>query len=348
MREPRGAVPGLGIVRAVAALVPWRERAGWRREWEAELAFSARRVAERSGGAVPPAAALRLRLRAVASVVDALWLWKETTMTGTWNDLRYAVRGLLRNPGFTVVAVLTLALGIGANTAVFTLVDGVVLSPLPFAEPERLVQVSHVLFEGKDELKVSMSHGLYLVYREQARTLGSIALYDGVVVNLAGDGEPQRVEGATVTPELFDILGASPAVGRGFTAEDGAVGAHQVVVLSHALWWERFGANRNVVGRTVDMDGVLREVIGVMPERFAWPDENARYWIPLIVDPLQASMAAFPAEGVARLADGATVESAGRELSALAARLDELRPGDVGAAYLSDVAGMRAEVTGMK
>jgi hypothetical protein len=146
MQEAGGGIPGLGIVRAVAELVPSRERAAWRREWEAELAFSARRVAERSGGAVPPAAALRLRLRALTSLVDALWLWKETTMAGTWNDMRYAVRGLFRNPGFTVVAVLTLALGIGASTAVFTLVDGVVLSPLPFAEPDRLVQVSHVGF----------------------------------------------------------------------------------------------------------------------------------------------------------------------------------------------------------
>ena len=140
-------------------------------------------------------------------------------MTGIWNDVRFALRGLVRNPAFTVIAVLTLALGIGANTAVFTLVDGVLLSPLPFPDSDRLVSIRHLGRDGQDNLPVST--GLYLLYRQQVKLITGIALHQDAGLNLAPEGvEPLRVDGQSVTPSFFDVLRVQPALGRAFTAED--------------------------------------------------------------------------------------------------------------------------------
>ncbi len=240
-------------------------------------------------------------------------------------ELRVAWRGLVRTPGFTAVAVATLALGIGANTAVFTLVDGVLLRPLPYPEPDRLVSITHEGRGGEDQLP--MSTGLYLLYGEEARTLESLALFQSTVSNFVGeDGEAQRVDGELVTPSLFDVLGVPPRLGRPLLPTDAEEGAEPVVVLSHALWSTRFGGDPGVLDQTVLMDGVSRRVVGVMPEGFAHASGDTRLWIPFRIDPLTAPLAAFGANGIARLADGATVESAHAELTNLIARLDELRP----------------------
>ena len=155
-------------------------------------------------------------------------------MTGLWNDLRFALRGLARSPGFTVVAVVTLTLGIGATTAVFTLVDGVILEPLPFPDPDELVSVRHEGRGGEDQLP--MSAGLYLLYADQAGSFESVAMYQPTVVNLLGDGDPERIAGSAATPSFFSVLGVGAALGRGLVAEDGVPEAEPVVVLSHAFW----------------------------------------------------------------------------------------------------------------
>ena len=240
-------------------------------------------------------------------------------------EFRYAFRGLVRSPGFTVIAVLTLALGIGANTAVFTLVDGVLLRPLPYPASDELIAITHEGRGGEDQLP--MSTGLYLVYSEHARSLESIALYGQTVANLVGEnGEAERVDAMAVTPSLFDVLRARPALGRTLLATDAEEGADPVVLLSHSLWASRFGRDPGVVGTTALMDGVSRQVVGVMPEDFFHPTPDTRLWIPFSVDPATAPLAAFGANGIARVAEGASVETARSELASLVGRLEELRP----------------------
>ncbi len=326
-------VPGRGVVAAAARLVPFRDREAWRREWEAELTWAARRLEE--GGGASPAGRFRLRVRAVACVIDALILWREAAMTGMWNEIRFALRGLFRSPGFTAVAVLTLALGIGANTAVFTLVDGVLLKPLPFPQADRLVDVGHIGRGGQD--KLPMSPGLYVVYRDHARSFQSLAMYRSTAVNLVGEGEPVRVQAMSATPALFDVLRVQPALGRGFTADDGKEGAEPVAVLSHALWRDRFGGAPDVVGRTVVLDGTSRTIVGVLPEGFAFSDADAQVYIPMVVDDVTASTASFSPSGVARLAPGVTAEGANAELQGLIDRLGELRPDDPAVGFLKNV-----------
>src|SRR5690554_5252012 len=199
-------------------------------------------------------------------------------MTDLLNDLRFAVRGLMRKPGFTAIAVVTLALGIGATTAVFTILDGVLLRPLPFDEPEQLVSLRHLGRDGQDDLPISP--GLYRLYRDQSVTLGPVAMQGPAVVNLVVNGEPERISGQQVTPSFFNVLRASAALGRTFTDEEGRPGGSQVIVLSDGLWRDRFGADPLIIGKTVDINGVMREVVGVMPPRFGYPDDAARFWLP--------------------------------------------------------------------
>jgi putative ABC transport system permease protein len=186
--------------------------------------------------------------------------------TGMWNDLRFAARGLLRSPGFTIIAVLTLALGIGANTAVFTIVDGVMLSPLPYAESDQLVAVRHLGRDGQDELPVST--GLYLLYDERMRTIESISLNQNVAFNLAPEGEdPVRVEGQAVTPSFFEVLRVQPALGRAFNAAEGAPDGEQSAILSHSIWERAFGSDPAVLGKTVVLNGLTRTVVRRRPPR---------------------------------------------------------------------------------
>jgi predicted permease len=240
------------------------------------------------------------------------------------NELRFALRALARTPGFTAVAVITLALGIGATTAVFTLVDSVLLRPLPYADSGRILSIRHEGRGGEDQLPIST--GLYLIYGEHARSLSAIAVHTSAIMNVTGDGEAERVTGQAVTPSIHDVLRTSPAHGRPLTAEDGEPGADPVVVLSHAYWQSRFGSDPSVLNETLVMNGVSRRIVGIMPRGFAYPDENARFWIPMTVDPATAPLGAFGPSGIARMADGATLASVDAELRGLIARLDELVP----------------------
>ena len=256
-------------------------------------------------------------------------------MNGLGNDLRHALRSLLRKPAFTAITVLTLALGIGATTAVFTLLDGVLLSPLPFADSEQLLSLQHVARDGQDELP--MSPGLYLLYRDQARTLGPVAMHGPAVANLVVNGEPERVSGRNVTPSFFTTLSVEAARGRTFLEEEGRPGGAQVVLLSDGLWRTRFGADASIVGTTIDINGVNREVIGIMPAGFGFPDQEARFWTPMVIDESNAPTAAFFAGGIARMEDGQTLESVRAEIEGMLGRLPELIPGDGGAEFLMNV-----------
>ncbi len=289
---------------------------------------------------------LRLRARALTCVIDALWEKKETmTMTGLFNDLRHAVRSLLRYPTFTTIAVLTLALGIGANTAVFTLVDGVLISPLPYDGADELVALRHQGREGRDRLP--MSTGLYVFYGEHARSLEEIGLWSNVEVNLVTEAETERVPIQVVTPDFFTVLRAQAALGRTFTEDEGNPDAELTAVLSDGLWEARFARDPSVIGRSVDVNGRLRRIVGVMPPDFGFPDRDARLWLPLQVDPARAPLAAFGSGGVARLADGQTIESVDAELTSLIGQLAEYYPDSGAPAFLAEV-GLRPVILSLK
>jgi predicted permease len=225
------------------------------------------------------------------------------------SDLRYALRGLRRRPGFTAVAVLTLALGIGANAAIFSAVRGILLRPLPFLAPDRLVAFNAEQFIANAEL---------LHLREHARTLdGVAAISPGWGMALTGTGEATQLTTARVSTNLLDVLGVRPAIGRSFQAEESTPGRETVAMLGHALWAERFGSDPAVVGRRIVLDGAPYSVIGVLPRDFELLGRPADLWTPLIIDPTAWFHRGATAWMVARLRDGTTLDQARAELTAL-------------------------------
>ena len=228
-------------------------------------------------------------------------------------DVRYALNAVKRSPGFAAVAVLTLALGIGANSAIFSVVNAVLLRPLPYGEPDRLISSGALLA------------GEYLFFRDHTPSAGEMALYrGGVGLNLSNGGEAERLIGAQVAANFFSVLRVSAARGRGFLPAEERPGQNQVVVLSHALWRQRFGADPSVVGRDVEIDGVPRRVVGVMPPTFRFPSAATGLWIPYAFDPGNAAAlwgGGQRGQAVARLAPGATAAQAQAELRALAPEL---------------------------
>jgi len=257
-----------------------------------------------------------------------VWLWWEEmeTMAGMgWQEARVAVRGFLRSPGFTALTVLTLALAMGANTAIFSVVDGVLIESLPFPEPEELVSVRHDA-PGLDMIGMPQAPGLHVFYAQENRSFDALAMYSTRTATLTGDDAPERVTIGRATPSLFEVLGAQPATGRLFTEEEGVPGGPSVALIGDALWTERFGRAPEVVGRTLQLDGVTLEIVGVMPAGFAFPDPDVRLWTPLRVDPAGTDFGGFNFPAIARLKDGVTVEAAHRELNALIPRFPERFP----------------------
>ena len=197
-------------------------------------------------------------------------------------DVRYAIRTLRRSPGFAAVAVLTLALGIGANAAVFAVVNGVLLRPLPFPESDRLFLVSLTTTRGPFRSGPALTDSDYLDFRRQDRAFEQLTTFEVGMPTLIGAGEPVRIGAARVTSEFFDVLRVRPRMGRGFAAEDGHPGRTPVVMLGDRIWRSRFAADPAAIGRTVKLDGVAHEVIGVMPAGMTFPSD-AELWTPLVV-----------------------------------------------------------------
>ena len=199
------------------------------------------------------------------------------------NDLRYATRMLQKQPGFTIVAVVTLALGIGANTAIFSLVNSILLRPLPYREPDRLVH----LIQSSPKLDLAtwgVSQADFAAYREQNHTLESVALFNSGGTNLTGVGEPERLAVTNSTADFFKVLGVSPILGRAFDQGEDSAGRNGVCVISYGLWQRRFGADPNIVGRTLSLNNTPTQIIGVMPADFKFPRVEIDLWIPLAFD----------------------------------------------------------------
>jgi predicted permease len=257
------------MVRAAGFLVPGDLRAEWQRDWESELAWTAERGA--------PA---QLR-RAMGAWPHALWLrldrWRWDVI---WQDIRQGTRALRARPGFTVVAIITLALGLGVNAAIFSAVRAVLLRPLPYPEPERLVSVSSASLRGGAPFGGAVSPPDFADWQREGRAFQTMAALTPSGVALTGDGPAEQVQTAQVTGGFFDVLGVAPLRGRALTLADDPEGAGKLVVLSHGIWQRRYGSDPGVVGRSILLDGVPHQVIGVMPAGFAYP-ASAEMWTPL-------------------------------------------------------------------
>ncbi len=240
-----------------------------------------------------------------------------------WQDLRFGVRTLFRNPGFATVAILTLALGTGATSAIFSFVHAVVLRPLPYHEPERLLSV----FEHRNGIDMGLTAPDYLDWRAEATSFEQFAATAGTTVNLTGRGEPERVVAARVSGNHFDALGVPPAYGRGFRWGDEPYGAPRVVVLGDGLWRRRFGADPGLVGQTIAINGEPHVVVGIMPPRLTLRSTGAQLWLPLNLTPreLQSPGAHF-LTATGRLRHGITATQAQAELAGIARRTEKVRP----------------------
>ncbi len=237
-------------------------------------------------------------------------------------DLRFGVRTLRRSPGFTLVAAITLALGVGANTAIFSVVDSVLLNPLPYPESDRVVGIwHHAPGLGYDQFGISP--GVYFQYLEQNDVFENMALYQGAQRNLTGDGDPERISGARVTSSLFDVLRVPPALGRAFVEEEDYPDVPRTVILSHALWSRRYGSDPTMVGKSVQLTGESVVVIGIMPGGFAFPDETTQFWLSLAMGEERNNPGSFGWNSIARMKVGVSVERAQAQADQLSLRLRE-------------------------
>jgi predicted permease len=274
----------------------------------------------------------------VKEVARDMWGWR--WVEEFFEDARYGLRRMRKSPGFTAIAVLTLALGIGANTAIFSLVNGILLSSLPYPDPERLVSITG-----------TYPQGAFLAMREQIRTTDVGAYVEGQELNLTGIGEPVRLTGTSVSAELFAILGARPELGRTFYPGEDVPGQDGFAILSHTLWQERFGGDPNIAGRSIELGGASRQVIGVMPAEFRFPSSKTEVWIPLRYPRNAVSLwagAFMPVIG--RLHSGSTIEQARTEVRMFQSHVGALFPWPMPASWNANVSvvllqnGMVADV----
>ena len=246
-------------------------------------------------------------------------------------DFRYALRTLRGSPGFTAIAILTLALGLGANTAIFSLVSAVLLKPLPFAEPSRLVLLWEDFTAIKGPDRVEPAAATVVEWKRRTSSFEGIAMLATQPYNLTGDGEPERLQGVRTDTNLFALLGLHPILGRTFVADDEGADAPPVVVLSERLWARRFAADPALIGKTIVLDGLARTVIGVVPQDFRFPNTDTSLWVPAAYSPPElANTNAYNYYAVARLRPGVDLGAAQAELDAVALALQSERPNGAG------------------
>ncbi len=241
-----------------------------------------------------------------------------------WTAFRFAVRRLFHAPLFTAVTLVTLAVGIGANTAIFSIVNGVLLKPLPFTDPERLVGVWH-LAPGTGFENLNQSPATYFTYREYGRTLQDIGIYTGDSVSITGHGEPERVRVLLVTDGTLPLLGTRPLRGRLFTKADDSPGAPRRAILTYGYWQRRFGG-KDVVGQSLTVDGRPVEIIGILPQKFTFLDTTAAIVLPLQFDRAKTFIGNFSYVGVARLKRGVTLAQANADVARMLPMLPEKFP----------------------
>jgi putative ABC transport system permease protein len=249
-------------------------------------------------------------------------------METLWKDIRYGMRSLLKYPGFTAVAAITLALGIGANTSIFSLVNAVLLRPLTFAEPDRLMQV----FEDASAIgfpRGDVASGNYADWKRQQAVFDDMAALTPRSFSLTGEGDPERILAHAVTSNFFPLLGIQPALGRNFSAEEDKPGAGKATVVSFGLWQRRYGGQANIVGRDILLDGEKYTVVGVMPEGFQFLVSTVGLWVPVAFTPQQlADHDNHSLTVVARLRPGVTPAQADTEIQTISQRIARDHPDD--------------------
>ena len=247
-------------------------------------------------------------------------------MQSLFQDLRYAVRQLVRNPGFAAVALLTLALGIGANTAIFSVIDSILLQPLPFPQAGKLVELVNFRDSQPD---YNYPKGWIHEYQRRATTFSSISAYTlNAEYNVAGAGASDRAFGSSVSTNMFDTLGVRPALGRFFSQDEEKPGQDRVVVLSHGYWQQHFGGDPSVVGRNILLDGTNRQIIGVAPKGIQFPDPETQFWTPITykADDTHDLWADFGFRAIGRLNDAAQPGLAQAELRSFHTQMLTLFP----------------------
>jgi putative ABC transport system permease protein len=245
-------------------------------------------------------------------------------------DLRYAVRSLVKRPGFAAIAVITLALGIGSNTAIFSVVNAVLLRPLPFPEPDRLVMIwEDASFAGFPRNTPAAAN--YADWKTQNQTFADMAAQDSRSMNLTGDAEPERIDASGVTANFFSLLGVRPLLGRTFSAEEDQPQANKVVVINYRLWQQRYGGERTIVGRDILLNGEKHTVVGVMPASFEFLKSQVGVWVPIAFTPEGlASRTRHYLTVVARMKPGVTVDQANSEVRTISARIAHDHPDEAG------------------
>ena len=309
----------LGLVRTAAHLVPRWQRGDWQREWSAELHHHAmdapepRRIVQQSTGAI----------------ADAVYLRSQALQLDLFvHDLALACRNAFRRPGFTLLVVLTLALGIGVNSAVFALLDSVLLRPLPYRDPSRLVFIWQTL-PAKNVMELEATPYDLEAWRG-LRGISELAMAKPDTYTLTGDDNPERVRGSRVTASMMPLLGIAPRIGRAFTEAEDLDGTAPVAIVSDRLWRRRFGADADVIGQTIQVDGKPREIVGVMPAGASLPGplaEDSELWLPARLSPSERTNEdSHNYRFLGRLAPGTTLEQASSELEVFAARIASQRP----------------------
>jgi putative ABC transport system permease protein len=271
--------PHLWLIRLVGVIVPRRLRADWRQEWEAELRYREGMLAE--WDRLNWRNKLDLLWRSTSAFWDAVWMQTYRWEDAMIQDLRFGVRMLLKQPGFTFIAVLTLALGIGANTTIFSAMESVILHPFAFPNQNRLVAI----YERKLDAGINrtgVTPGSLHDLREQSQTFEQFVSLSAGSLDLTGTDKPERVVAYRVSAGFFAALGVQPLLGRTFEPDEDTAGREQVAVLKHSLWERRYGSDPNILGQSIELNGKAYTVIGVMTKDFNFPYSGGELWAPFV------------------------------------------------------------------
>ena len=320
--------PHLWLIVLVGVIVPRQLRADWKQEWEAELQHRELLLAD--WDRLNWKTKLDLVRRSLGAFWDALLLQPQRLEDDMFQDLRFGFRMLLKTPGFTLVAIFTIAFGIGANTAIFSVVNAVLLRPLPYRSAERIVAIQEISKEGK---RIQVTPANFLDWRAQNTVFEHLSAILTRTANLAGENEAERIDIAMTSADFFDVFGAQPQHGRLFLPDDEKAGHDAIVVISHALWQQRYGADAGIVGKPITLDGATYTVAGVAPVGFQYPDKT-EVWLPpfRLAPALNQTMDVTQVRGfgflsaVALLKPGVDLQQAKDEMENITARLREQYP----------------------
>src|SRR5262245_12940253 len=317
------------LIALIGVIVPRRLRADWRQEWEAELRYRETLLAQ--WDKLGRGAKLDLIRHGLGAFADALWLQPRRWEDEMVQDLRYGIRMLLKCPAFTLITVVSLAVGIGANTAIFSLANAVLFRPLPVAQPERLVTIN----SAQGALRVS--YVTYKDFRDRNQVLSGMLCWGELPLSLILDDQAVQASGMVVSGNYFSVLGVQPALGRFFAPEeDQTPGSHPVTVISHGMWQRRFGGDADIIGTTITLNGRSFNIIGVTPPGFTstLPVYAPDAWVPMMMqsqlipqgrEMLTARSGRY-LNMVGRLKQGVTIRQAEAEFSVLARQFEAENP----------------------